>query len=369
MKLRSPAGLTAGLVVSMLFAAPAVAAGPANVHIRAEGMSGTVLPRAAVTTTTATVNKDGQAGHDCSGTSAAGALERATAGDWGGTWFNGLGYGVDRVRAVSSDPASQYWTLWVNYKYSDLGICDAVLQTADDVLLFIDCFASCTSPKPLRLSRVPATAAPGATAGVLVETFNVMGFPSVTQPVPAVGATVSAGGQQFTTGPDGIAQVTFAGSGPVNVQATKADHVRSATEQTCVTTGADGACGGVQASAPDRTAPVASIAGIRGGQTFSRRRAPRELRGSVTADPSGLWAVKIRLTRRLGKTCWYFSGSKEQFLKRTCGKQYAFKVGDRTDWTYLLPARLPRGRYVLDSYAIDNVFNRGATQTVKFRVR
>ena len=136
-----------------------------------------------------------------------------------------------------------------------------------------------------------------------------------------------------------------------------------------MTDGADGACGTRAASAPDRTAPVASIAGIRDGQRFSRRGAPRELRGTVTADPSGLWAVKIRLTRRVGNTCWYFSGSREQFLKRTCGKRYAFKVGDRQDWSYLLPARLPRGRYVLDSYAIDNVFNRGASQTVRFRVR
>jgi len=271
---------------------------------------------------------------------------------------------------VGSDPASEYWALWVNYKYSDVGLCDAELQTGDDVLLFIDCFGGCTSPKPLRLSRVPATAAPGGTAGVLVETFNVSGFPSVTQPVPAPGATVSVGGQQFTTGADGVAQVTFAGSGPLDVQATKVGHVRSTVERTCVTNGADGACGTVQPSPPrDRTAPVASIAGISNGQRFSRRGAPRELRGSVTPDPSGLWAVKIRLTRRLGNTCWYFSGSREQFLKRTCGKRYAFKVGDRADWSYLLPARLPRGSYVLDSYAIDNVFNRGALQTVRFRVR
>jgi hypothetical protein len=369
MKLRSPAGLAAGLTAAVLLAAPAAAlAGPANVHVRAEGTSATVLPRTAVTTTTDRVVKDGNAAHYCEGTTAAGALERATAGDWAGTWFDGLRYAVDSVRGVSGDPASQYWTFWLNYKYSDVGICGAELQTGDDVLLFIDCFgAGCTSPKPLRLSRVPATAAPGGTAGVLVETFAVTG--SVTQAVPAPGATVSVGGRQFTTGADGIAQITFAGSGPVDLQATKADHVRSATEHTCVTDGADGACGAVQPSPPDRTAPVASIAGIRDGQQFSRRRAPRVLHGTVSADPSGLWAVKIRLTRRLGKTCWYFSGSRERFLKRTCGKRYAFKVGDRKDWSYLLPSRLPRGRYVLDSYAIDNVFNHGASQTVRFRVR
>ena len=122
-------------------------------------------------------------------------------------------------------------------------------------------------------------------------------------------------------------------------------------------------------SPPDTTAPTASILGIRDGQRFTRRRAPRELKGTVSNDPSGLWAVKIRLTRRHKGTCWYFSGSREQFVKRTCGKQYAFKVGDRAEWSYLLPARLPRGRYVLATYAIDNAFNRGQESRVVFRVR
>jgi hypothetical protein len=147
--------------------------------------------------------------------------------------------------------------------------------------------------------------------------------------------------------------------------------VPSATEQTCVTSGTDGACGSTapQSSAPDTTAPTGTILGIRDGQRFTRRRAPRELRGTASADPSGLWAVKIRLTRRHEGTCWYFSGSKERFLKRTCGKQYAFKVGEGTDWSYLLPARLPRGRYTLAVYAVDKAFNRGAETQVVFRVR
>ena len=123
------------------------------------------------------------------------------------------------------------------------------------------------------------------------------------------------------------------------------------------------------AAVADTTAPTARIDGIRHKQRFRRRRAPRELHGSVAADPSGLWAVKIRLTRRHKGTCWYFSGSKERFLKRTCGKKYAFKVGEATDWSYLLPARLRRGRYVLDTYAIDRAFNRGTENRVVFRVR
>jgi hypothetical protein len=199
---------------------------------------------------------------------------------------------------------------------------------------------------------------------VLVEAFDTSGPQG-----PAAGATVRVGGRDYTTGADGIAHVTFSGRGPVSLRATQTDHVPSATEETCVTTGTDSACGSVVPSPPDTTAPLAAIDGIRNGQRFSRRRAPRELHGTVSADPSGLWAVKIRLTRRVGKRCWYFSGTRERFLKRTCGKRYAFKVSDQPNWSYLLPARLPRGRYVLSTYAIDNAFNHGATKTVRFRVR
>jgi hypothetical protein len=149
----------------------------------------------------------------------------------------------------------------------------------------------------------------------------------------------------------------------VRVKATRAGNAASGAEEVVVSDVTSAP------QPPDTTAPTNTVLGIRDGQRFRRRRAPRELHGRASADPSGLWAVKIRLTRRHKGTCWYFSGSKERFLKRTCGKQYAFKVGESAEWSYLLPARLPRGRYVLDAYAIDGVFNRGAESRVRFRVR
>ena len=84
---------------------------------------------------------------------------------------------------------------------------------------------------------------------------------------------------------------------------------------------------------------------------FSRKKAPRTLRGTVAADPSGLSAVKIRLTAQARQTCSYFSGGRERFRKtHLCGHGAFFKVGDRADWSYLLPKRLGRGRYVLEAY-------------------
>ena len=178
---------------------------------------------------------------------------------------------------------------------------------------------------------------------------------------PVAGASV--GGQ--LTGADGSATLGPLAAGEHDLKATKSGTIRS--NRLRVSVGIGAAAAGRQHR--DTTAPTATILGIRDGQRFARRRAPRELRGRASADPSGLWAVKLRLTRRLGGTCWYFSGSKERFLKRTCGKQHAFKVAEATDWSYLLPARLPRGRYVLAAYAIDRAFNRGTESRVVFRVR
>ena len=97
----------------------------------------------------------------------------------------------------------------------------------------------------------------------------------------------------------------------------------------------------------DTAAPATALA-LQSGAVFSRRRAPRLLRGTVAADPSGLLAVKLRLTRRVGKKCSYFSGSRERFRPMRCGRGSFFKIGDRADWSYLLPKRLGRGRYVLE---------------------
>jgi hypothetical protein len=124
----------------------------------------------------------------------------------------------------------------------------------------------------------------------------------------------------------------------------------------------------VTPAARDTTAPVTTI-GVRDRAVFSRRRAPRLLRGSVTADPSGLHSVKLRLTRRVGKRCSYFSGRQERFRRMRCGRGSFLRIGDRAAWSYLLPKRLGRGRYVLEAKAIDGAFNRGPAARARFRVK
>ena len=131
---RRTIGAIVGVLAATCLAAPlAQAARPAKVTVRVESLTRTLVSRT-VTTTRRAVVKDGS--HSCTGTSAAGALEQATGGDWTASWFDGLGYALDSVDGVR--PAGfDYWTLWINGRSSLTGLCDTELQSGDEVLEYI----------------------------------------------------------------------------------------------------------------------------------------------------------------------------------------------------------------------------------------
>ena len=378
------AGTVAGLAVALVCAAPALAA-PSNVTVRVEGESQTLLPATRVTTDTNPVLVEG--GDSCSGTSAGGALVNATGGDVGGEW-GGFGFQLLTVKGETHDepfPAdpSHYWSFWVNYTYQDVGMCSAELQDGDEVLLFVDCFSStakCQPTTPLRLSGVPATVAPGQPFTVKVEEFTTAYDPvankTTTTPGPAAGATVVAGAQTVTTAADGTAQLTLGGGGPVHIGVSKPARARTAAI-TCVTTGADGNCGtslppgtvtGTPDTVQDTTAPTPSVLGLREGQVFAHGKGPRRLRGNVSADPSGLRSVRLSIARRTGGRCTTFRGETERFKRHECPGQWYSRIGDRADWSYLLPHRLRKGRYTIGVMAVDKRFNEART-VVHVRVK
>jgi hypothetical protein len=251
------------------------------------------------------------------------------------------------------------------------------------------CFGECANPTPLRLS-VPATAKPGEPLEVSVTEYVVdydENFVGTTRSQPSAGATVDVGDRSVTTDEAGKATITLSSRGTQLFRASKPGHVRSAQEPACLTDGSDGHCGTVKPGDPvppapvcltngadglcgtrDRRAPEARILGIAEQQRFSRARAPRELAGTVSADPSGLFAVKLRLTRRHRGRCSYFSGRLEELRPSRCGRSFPFRIGDRADWTYLLPSALPPGRYVLDVIAIDKAYNRDALARGRNRI-
>src|SRR5258708_1275208 len=94
---RIPKALPLACLLLIASASVAQAAAPASATVRVEGSEHTLLAPTAITTTTAAVEKDGNAADTCTGTSAAGALEAATSGNWGGAYFSGLGYSVETI--------------------------------------------------------------------------------------------------------------------------------------------------------------------------------------------------------------------------------------------------------------------------------
>jgi hypothetical protein len=368
MKTRSRAGLVAGvLAAALLPTAPAHA--DVTVNLRIEGPTKTLF-EGPVTTGVRPFRFTGGVAHQCDATTTGGtsptpvptrgaaiaeASERApftTAGDW----FDAYGPSFTSIagESVVFDPnTNRFLAEYKNGTPAMVGACADPISPGDDVL-----FAYGDLSEPLLELTGPARARLGSSVTVQVTDASTQ--------ATIAGATVG-GHQTDANGKAVLGPLTTRG---VNAfKATKPGAIRSNRVSVCATDGADGACGTLVASPPDTIAPLAAIDGIRDGRRFSRRHGPRELHGTTTADPSGLFAVKIRLTRKLGGTCWYFSGTRERFLKRTCGKSYAFKVADQPTWSYLLPRRLPRGRYVLETYAIDKAFNHGPADRVRFRVR
>lgn len=380
--------LAHGTVAVVLALACAAPAGASDVIVRVEGSTKTLVPPTAVSTTSGTFTKS-PGGPACQRDSAAGALETATAGAWGGA-YDGFGQRVETILGESHTFFSgAYWSIYVDAEAAQLGACDQAVGQGQTATFYPQCEGA---PLPtcfnglLFIRTAPSTAAPGATASIAVDqvttTYEPPTYDPVTKRTPAAGATVQVGTASATAGADGVAKVPLgATTGVQDIRATLADRVR-ASGALCVTNGADGACGTTKpgqvlgagpaaATAPvaaggtpvpilkDELAPRALLADLKDRKTYGRGKGPRRLSGTA-ADATGVLMVKLRISRRLGKKCWYFSGGKERFRGTRCGVKHAkwFKIGDDADWSYLLPSRLPRGKYVIDVNAIDKQYNR-----------
>ena len=405
--------LTRSLPVALLILVlTATAASAATVTVRVEGATKTLLPATKVTVPDSGQIPDAENG--CTWGEHAGPLEAATQGNWSRATYVRMIMG----EAYTDDANDRNgWYSWTGHKYGG-GICFTDVVEGAEILFTASRFDKDDynpDDLPLYLRDVPARAEQGKPFTVAVEKAQPATGDDIYydvgsgERVPAEGVVVQIGGAVARTGADGRATITVNETGQLNAQARTEDNGagRSALSPICVscdpakpvageqpaaagpqcaTNGTDGFCGSV-----DRQAPKALVTGVREGQTFARGRGPRELTGRIGVltpfapraafdtlrpDPSGLQAVKLRLTRADGGRCSAWSGTKERFVKRRCGAPHGwwFAIGDKADWSYLLPARLPRGRYVLDVNAIDKAYNRDdkrrrGENRVVFRVR
>jgi hypothetical protein len=252
----------------------------------------------------------------------------------------------DSVAGVSTafDPATNaFLAEYKNGVFASFGACGDPIANGDDVL-----FAYGTGSEQLLRLTGPASATAGAPI-VLHVADQATG-------APVAGAAVGGA----TTDAAGNATVTLAG-GVQRLKATKAGAIRSNALVVGVGVAAAQGVAGVVTRAIDRTAPRSRLLSPRSGHVYRYTRfSPRLFHIAVSETGSGLKTVKIRLTRRVGNRCFSYSGKRERFLGAKCGSGFFFTVSSKTDFTYLLPKRLPRGHYVLDVAATDNALNRDA---------
>jgi hypothetical protein len=385
---RRSLGLAA--VILAVAATPALAA-PVTVNLRIEGPTKTLF-EGPITTDVRPFQFTGDpVSHTCDGTAAnqgpsatpvptrgaavAAAAQQASLSITG-SWFDSLGspsFAQIAGESVTFDPATKrYLVEYRNGAPSMLGACAEQISTGDDVL-----FAYGTGTEQLLRLSGPSTASPGAPVALRVTASNGS---------PVAGASVEG----HVSGADGSVTVgPYDARGNHDLKATKDGAIRSNRVRVCVTDGSDGACGSSSTAASacatsgddglcgtkDRQAPRGRIASIVEGHRFGKGKGPRTLSGTVAGDPSGIADVRLRLTRNDHGHCQTFDGRSERLVAmKRCGAKRGkwFSAGDRQQWSYLLPARLGPGRYVLDVQArdragnVDTLLQRTRTRVVFF---
>lgn len=369
------AALSATLMCSLLSASAALAGSPATVTVRVLGPAPAyeaLTPPTVITTTTSPVTKDGDSGGLCSGTSAAGALELGTAGNWEGTWSTKYNdYEVVSIDGHSypfeeGAPANYYWSFWQNDAFAEVGVCEAELNNGDQVLFVPSCYGEHCPPAPTQLLGVeaPVTAEVGKPVTVAVRAYPTTGG----SPVAAAGVTVTGGGAGGQTDAEGRLALTFAHAGSFTLRASGTGvepRPIPGEANICVHNGDDGTCGTpltahggpeiISPPPPKQPVNLARAGGVAGGHTYSRRRAPRVLTGSIEVPSGGtLREVRLSLQRSRRGRCWAFNGARAAFVHSRCGTARFFKVADTSSFSYLLPTRLPAGRYVYEVQAVSD---------------
>lgn len=365
--------------------------------VRVEGFNGaTLLPRTQVTTSTEQIAVEGGA---CSGTSAGGALYDATHGNWKVKNDGAEGIEIDGIEGLNFPPFSArpdaYWSFWLNDEFAQQGACSQGVENGADIVFAAQCDAlgpdcsSATAPDHLLTSSAPTGTVVQVGASVSVTIGSISTSTGLHETSLPANVTVSAG--SLTASPDtqGVATLSFPTAGTYTLQAHAPDAIPSDPYTICVHNGNDGTCGtqamtgsgGSQASATGAStlipykgpyALVSHLTGLLDGHIYRHGRAPRVLAGSVVGH-TAIASVSLVLRREYRGRCWAYDGVSARFRRARCGAGSPFEVARSGQFSYLLPAALAPGRYVLDVQATDIAGNRTTlargTSRIVFHVR
>jgi hypothetical protein len=273
-----------------------------------------------------------------------------------------------KIEQIGEDIANsanngEYWGYSVDYTTAEVGGCQVRLAPGSEVLWAYNFFGL---PHLLSLSG-PASVNVGTPFTVHV-TDGQTGQPiEGAQIGQFAGGVTTTSGSSPTTDKNGNATVMIAQTGTESFKATQPESVRSNGLTICAHNGNDGNCGTTSISdgspefihgpLPTPLPAVAHAGSVRNGRHYPRRAAPRVLSGSVEV-PAGdtLREVRLSLQRSNHGRCFALDGARAAFVHAKCHAQRFFKVAATSSFSYLLPARLPAGRYV---YAVEAVNNTG----------
>jgi hypothetical protein len=398
----------AGLLISLLalaISAAVAAAAPITVNLRVEGSSTTLFEGAvstdAIPAAPGISTPSSGGAHPCDvkdnggneGFGAAAATPTAALYDaalsqglaFDASWVGSLNdFFVLRVGNDVNGGAPEFpsWGYAVNSTTAGVGGCQFQLASGSEVLWAYNYF---------NLEHLLSLAGPSSVNAGTPFTVHVADG-RTGEPVPGAAIGVLNAGVTTTipsspsTDSSGNATIVLSGNGMATLKATEPKSVRSNGLAVCVHEGNDGSCGttvaGGSSTSPTTKSSsqaaggvVAQILGLVNGRVYSRRFAPRVLRGIVKVGPGGtVRQVRIRLHRRVGHRCFNFSGSRARFVRAAgCASAAFFSVGSAESFSYLLPARLARGRYAFDIQAVDGsgrvtALVRGVSHVV-FRVK
>jgi len=253
----------------------------------------------------------------------------------------------------------QYWGYAVNFTTAEVGGCQIRLAPGSEVLWAYNFFG---------LQHLLSLSGPSSvTVGVPFTVHVVDGQTGEPISGALVGQLVSGvtntSSSSPTTNSAGNATVTLTQAGSVTLKATQAESVRSnglavnvVPVGTTLSSGSSTSSTTTKTSSPSPIVDLARVAGVKNGHVYSRRSAPRVLKGVVEVPSDGtLRQVRISLQRRYRGRCFDFSGSRESFVRtKKCGSAAFFSVGGSESFSYLLPTSLPKGSYVYDIEGIDS---------------
>jgi hypothetical protein len=110
------------------------AKGP-KVSVTIIGKTKTLLSARPVQTTAGWITRGGAPSGKCPASSAQGALNVATHGNWKGSWYSSYHeYYITGILGDNETTKKYYWGLYVNGKSSSKGACDVKLKAGDKLV-------------------------------------------------------------------------------------------------------------------------------------------------------------------------------------------------------------------------------------------